>query len=137
MAFSSYLSHSLLNLGPEQAIVYDKVILNEGLAYNNATGTFTVPVSGLYLFSWSSVASQAPGSDAYDVWISIIVNTDRLTTAVGDSRGEWEDNQGSNTIILHVNKGDVVFTEHYGGTTLFADSRHRVTTFSGVLLYAD
>ena len=66
-----------------------------------------------------------------------MVNDDRYFTAMADSRGTWDDNQGSSTIILQVNESDSIYTVHYDGTDLFADGRHHVSTFTGALLYAD
>ena len=46
-----------------------------------------------------------------------MVNDDRYFTAMADSRGTWDDNQSSSTIILQVNESDSIYTVHYEGTT--------------------
>ena len=115
--FSAYLDHYLDDLGPMQIVPYNKVSLNEGAVYNNSTGVFVAPVSGTYLLSLFSVASRPPGQDDLQIWISIMVNDDRYFTAMADSRGTWDDNQSSSTIILQVNESDSIYTVHYDGTT--------------------
>jgi hypothetical protein len=53
VAFSVYLSHDIDHMGIGHHIVFDKTITNDGAGYNVHTGIFTVPVTGLYLFTFS------------------------------------------------------------------------------------
>jgi len=51
--FSAYLSATQLNAtgnGAAFTIVFDTVLFNQASSYNNATGIFTAPVTGKYLF---------------------------------------------------------------------------------------
>ena len=52
MAFSAYLDHTLSNIGNDQTIEFNKIILNEGGGYDQRTGVFTCPQSGLYLITF-------------------------------------------------------------------------------------
>lgn len=36
-----------------EIVIFDKVSLNEGNAYNVTSGIFTAPVDGIYSFSWT------------------------------------------------------------------------------------
>jgi hypothetical protein len=38
IAFSSYLDHGVQNPGIDQTIIYNKIVLNEGSAYNENSG---------------------------------------------------------------------------------------------------
>ena len=38
-------------------IVYDTVLYDTHNAYNNQTGVFTAPSSGLYIFTWTSAVA--------------------------------------------------------------------------------
>ena len=53
-AFSAYLSTSPTNVtgdGTAYTVIFDTVVKNQGSNYNNATGVFTAPITGLYAFS--------------------------------------------------------------------------------------
>ena len=52
IAFTAYLDHDLNNLGTDQVLPFNKVLLNDGQGYNNYTGTFVAPVSGVYSFTY-------------------------------------------------------------------------------------
>lgn len=52
VAFSAYVSNYQSSLAPHKIVTFDGVILNEGSGYNNHTGVFTSPVSGVYLVSF-------------------------------------------------------------------------------------
>jgi hypothetical protein len=54
VAFFAYLSKNLSKLGRGTKFVYDVVNLNDGNGYTKATGTFTAPSSGLYVFHVST-----------------------------------------------------------------------------------
>jgi hypothetical protein len=123
------------NLGVNQAIVYNKVLLNKGAAYNVYNGMFTAPKSGIYIFSWSSAARKIGAT--FDIWISLVVNASTQTTAVAESRDALYDHQGSSTAIIHVNKGDVVWTKRRGGAEIHSEPERRVSSFTGALLFAD
>ena len=52
--FHAYLSTNLINFtgdGTNATIVFDTVSTNVGSGYNNSTGVFTAPVTGLYHFT--------------------------------------------------------------------------------------
>ena len=51
IAFSAYLTDILSGLGVNHIILFDGITINEGSGYNQYTGVFTVPESGVYLFS--------------------------------------------------------------------------------------
>ena len=51
MAFSAYVDENTEPSGSENAYVFDKVLTNEGQAYDESTGVFTCPFSGIYVFT--------------------------------------------------------------------------------------
>ncbi|XP_060580171.1 uncharacterized protein LOC132736970 isoform X2 [Ruditapes philippinarum] len=138
IAFTAYLDHVIRNLGKDQPVVYNQILLNDGQAYSDKTGIFRVPVSGVYLLSWSVTARKLPGEHAYDVWVKLVVNGVHQTGAVAESRDDWDDNQGSNSVVLRLNQGDEVWTSHYFSyPDVFGDDTERTASFMGVLLYVD
>lgn len=54
-AFHAEMSSTKIH--PKDTIfVYDRVVTNEGSAYNQQTDKFTTPATGLYLFAWSALS---------------------------------------------------------------------------------
>ena len=53
VAFSTYLSHELNHLSIGHVIKMDQTFINDGNGYNQNTGIFTVPTSGVYLLTYS------------------------------------------------------------------------------------
>lgn len=66
---------------PKNAIyVYDRVVTNEGSAYNKQTGKFTTPATGVYLFAWSvSVIQGRPQMLPYLSTVNIQEESPRIT----------------------------------------------------------
>ena len=51
MAFSAYVD-ATTSLSISQKTVFDKILINEHQAYDQSTGVFTCPLSGVYMFSF-------------------------------------------------------------------------------------
>ncbi|XP_070188490.1 heavy metal-binding protein HIP-like [Littorina saxatilis] len=58
VAFQAQPSSGLVQLGADATVVYDKVNLTIGNAYDDHTGFFTAPLSGTYTFSVSCMAGM-------------------------------------------------------------------------------
>ncbi|KAK3086699.1 hypothetical protein FSP39_022185, partial [Pinctada imbricata] len=84
-------------------IVYDKVITNNGNAYNKATGKFTAPRDGPFVFTWTAITT-----DWFQINVYIYHNGRRLSVAQADSETDGQNSSGSNTIVLNLKKYDVV-----------------------------
>ena len=133
--FSAYLDHSVSNLGINQTIIFNTNLFNDAGAYNNTTGIYTCPVSGVYLFFF------AVGSGAqHQIVAKLVTNGVNQVGAIADSEYHAShEGHASNMVILRLAAGTHVSVENYrwnhqynfaeGGKT------DRFTTFSGVLLY--
>ena len=53
VAFYAYLSHSEPNPSLNHALIFDSVKTNVGGGYNEYSGMFTAPSSGVYVFTWA------------------------------------------------------------------------------------
>lgn len=122
IAFTAFLDHSIHNLSQDQPIIYNKVLLNDGGGYNVNTGMFRAPVSGVYLFSYSVGAKTIPGVQLqqYDVFTRLMVDGKHQLSAVAESTGLYDDEQGSTTAIIYVDEASTVWTKHEfrGGNNL-------------------
>ncbi|XP_053400811.1 uncharacterized protein LOC128557456 [Mercenaria mercenaria] len=129
IAFSAYLSHNIDHLSPGHTIKLDKVLLNDGNAYNPYTGTFTVPVSGVYMFSFHIDAFRP-------VHVRMLIDGRNTIDGVS-SPGQVHEMMGGNIVIVRVRHGQVIALEEYydsDGLLASADD-FRFVTLSGILLY--
>ncbi|KAH3777202.1 hypothetical protein DPMN_178640 [Dreissena polymorpha] len=132
VAFSAYLSRSIDHIGLGQVIKLDRTVLNDGNAYNIATGIFTVPITGVYLLSMS-VDSYA------ETHVTLMVNSARVADLISDATPQRHDMEimSSNTIIIRLYQGQSVWMEVTKGDDpqIIGNENWRYTTFSGLLMY--
>ncbi|KAK3577805.1 hypothetical protein CHS0354_024849 [Potamilus streckersoni] len=139
VAFSVYLDHAIHNLGPNQILIFNQILLNEGHAYNKFTGVFSATVGGVYIFAWSVAARDDGTLSAPDIWTKLVVNGEHKVSAVAESTQIRDDEMGTNVAILRLDQGDAVWIAHHdlGNTRdIFSSDSLRVVTFSGALLFA-
>ncbi|XP_041741993.1 complement C1q-like protein 2 isoform X1 [Coregonus clupeaformis] len=110
-------------------VIYKNIFTNTGDHYNNATGSFTAPVRGVYHFSFTMgdfLQSTVMG-------LSLFKNEQQIIHS-----GEWGDHMqfrsASNAVILQLEVGDVVFMQLPANYRIYDDSNHR-NTFTGILLF--
>lgn len=126
IAFSAYMDHEVRNLGQNQIVQFRYVLLNDGNAFNNNTGIFTVPFGGVYLLSFFA-------EDYHDFQsiIHMVCNHQILTSAI------VEPIPGGNVIFVRLNAGDRVWvTAATSDVNIEGYSTLRTSTFSGHFLYA-
>ena len=92
-----------------EVLQFDNVITDIGAGYNNQTGIFVVPESGVYMFSCSLL------DDSVHIMVhaDIMHNTRVLgrVFAVGEPNGHRD--QGSNTVFTYAAAGDQVVHDVY------------------------
>ncbi|XP_076102587.1 complement C1q-like protein 3 [Mytilus galloprovincialis] len=126
-AFYAYLSHDLPEPGGNRHLIYDTVKTNIGNAYNNITGTFTVPRNGIYSFTWST---RVQCSKAHTTELV-------LNTRVLGSTYIW---CGYNTVTGHVvtyaSQGEAVFVRTHSspGKGAIKSNNSGRSAFSGFLI---
>lgn len=91
-----------------ETVIFDKVSLNEGNAYDKTSGIFTAPLNGIYSFTWTTATR---GGKAF---ISELMQNGELITKM------FTDGSGRNGIEVttsHVNikmkKGDKAWIRAY------------------------
>ena len=116
IAFQSTLTNHLQNLKNQETVIFDKVRLNEGNAYNQKTGQFTATVGGVYSFNWKIFSS----SGKYFI-TEIVHNGNLIALNHCDGRGISSGHvSSSNQANIKMKKGDKVWIRTRGKDGLFA-----------------
>ncbi|XP_013878125.1 complement C1q tumor necrosis factor-related protein 6 [Austrofundulus limnaeus] len=111
----------------DTTLIYKRVILNVGNAYNQFTGTFTAPVAGVYYFTFFYHAGGYRESK-----LLLYKNADVVVmTHDHHSESDTADN-GGNAVFLQLQQGDQLFVKIEANTHVWGNDHH--TTFSGFLV---
>ena len=108
-------------------LIFDHVLLDTAHAYNNKTGVFTAPESGVYVLTWTT--SIYPHGWAYS---HILVNGQSYSHTIADSDEINDDHTATGIIVMQLNTGDRVYVQaepHNNKGTL--DSTWGHNSFSG------
>ncbi|VDI43996.1 Hypothetical predicted protein [Mytilus galloprovincialis] len=128
-SFSTSLTSPNQDLPLHRTIVYSTVITDTSVSYNSSDGIFTVPVSGVYVFTWSASCGEGRWQDTELVVDSIAYGYLKVNT-VDDKYSE----SSMQTVVLEVNKDQRVWIwSKEAGNRTFAGGNYN--TFSGWLLY--
>ena len=125
------MDNHLLHAGVHQTVIFDVVVTNLGNAYNNHIGVFIAPVTGTYVFSTTLVSYNFDNAHA-----QFVVNGHTITNMyVSKGNGDSGDDTTSQTIVLLLQKGDVVSIQNMDIDKGFLGFSY--STFSGFLLQED
>ncbi|CAG2208785.1 C1QL [Mytilus edulis] len=103
-AFYAYMSKTDASPGKGHTLKFDVIKTNINGGYNPFSGIFTVPVDGVYVFTFSlRLYSGVYG--AYE----IIKNAEVEGAAIGIIEGTSTQLQVTETIVFSANKGDIVY----------------------------
>ncbi|KAL3854092.1 hypothetical protein ACJMK2_013371 [Sinanodonta woodiana] len=126
ISFSATLStHKVF--GPNSAVLYNNVLLNKGNGYNMYRGSFTAPVSGIYVFHFFSLADKNS-----EIWQELYHNNDYVCALYGLTPSEFA--AAGNTAIVRLRSGDIVQIKARRSNTLFGEHDQVYSTFSGALI---
>ncbi|KAH3736860.1 hypothetical protein DPMN_043435 [Dreissena polymorpha] len=126
VAFTAIKETTQNNIGVNQNIIFEHVILNEGGAYHAQHGIFVAPVSGYYLFATSLLHPQIN-----QPLRGGLMHNGNLVAIAYATENIWA--QGSQTVVLKITTGDEVWIKNL-------DFEHEVvngdaySSFSGVIL---
>lgn len=104
VAFYAYMSHTEHNPGPHHTIIFDVPVTNLGNGYNHFSGIFSVPTSGVYVFSWTIADSQG----GY-VFSELVVNADVVGGILTETVSDNDRISTTGLIVKEVRQGDVVY----------------------------
>ncbi|XP_033741446.1 uncharacterized protein LOC117328158 [Pecten maximus] len=131
-AFSAQTSQHDVSLVTHQTVLFQHVILNEGSVYDNLTGVFTCPESGVYHFSVTIMVFFNE-----QVETELVVNGNQVM--VNYAAGNQRYNQGTNSVLVRLDFGDRVWVRIYNNPSIHTDGAIRIhgygwSTFTGFLI---
>uniref|UniRef100_K1PZ52 Heavy metal-binding protein HIP n=1 Tax=Magallana gigas TaxID=29159 RepID=K1PZ52_MAGGI len=115
IAFQSSLTKTLQNLKNQETVIFDKVSLNEGNAYDNSSGIFTAPLDGIYSFTWTVLTKYGK----YFL-TEIVLNGKKVVSNHTDGRGHDGNPMSTSHANIKMKKGDKVWIRTLGTDGLFA-----------------
>jgi hypothetical protein len=119
------MSANLNSLGNYAAVVFGKVTLNSGSAYNGKTGIFTAPADGIYSFTWTILANNG-----YYFNTQIVINGNIVAYNMADSKtGGSHYAATSTTAMIRMKRKDKVWIRAHGKQGVYAISDW--SSFSG------
>lgn len=128
---------SLDHVNSQEIIRFETTITDIGGAYNNKSGVFVVPISGIYLITSAICDHWAADQVAIHGDVNVhgeIVHNSKIVGRIYARAEDGRRDQGSTTVIISASEGDQVFVRHVD-TNNVAISGLLYTSFSGVLLY--
>lgn len=106
VCFSANLSrHKVFQV--DKAIIFDHVITNNGNGYDPETGEFIAPLRGRYLFTVTIRAQFCKQTTAE------ITCNEQMLGRVTAEYGRVDKASGSMTVVVELDRGDVVKVVHY------------------------
>uniref|UniRef100_A0A8W8LMJ7 C1q domain-containing protein n=1 Tax=Magallana gigas TaxID=29159 RepID=A0A8W8LMJ7_MAGGI len=128
IAFQSSLTNNLNNMKNHETVVFDKVSVNEGKAYDSSSGIFTAPLDGTYSFTWTTLTTGGK------YFISEIMQNGKVITKnYTDGRGRDGYEMSTSHANIKMKKGDKVWIRTYGNLGQHAVGGHWCY-FSGLKL---
>ena len=113
------------SVSSESTILFDTVRTNIGSGYNVDDGIFAAPFDGIYQFS----ATMMTGQNG-EIWAYFNLNGNEIANIYAHGTESRHD-QGANTVILQLYKGDRVCVVNNQESKIWG---HGYSTFSGNLL---
>ena len=108
IAFHAELSNGIKNLPHNHKVVFDKIHLNEGGAYDPKTGIFTCKEPGIYVFDWTILTHY--GQEFQSELMVDGVAHGRLHLAATSTKN---DRGGSSMVVVKLKPGNKVWVEPY------------------------
>ncbi|XP_051544250.1 caprin-2-like [Myxocyprinus asiaticus] len=114
----------------DQPIAFDQLHTNQGDMFDTATGRFTCPAAGTYVFLFHilKLAISVP------LYVNLIRNEEVMVSAYAND-GAPDHETASNHVLLQLFQGDQVWLRLHRGAIY--GSSWKYSTFSGFLLYQD
>lgn len=98
---------------------------DKGQAYNHYTGTFTVPETGVYVFTWTiSVLHTVCDTE-------LVLNNSIIGESYADSEHDNDYSTATHIVVVEANVGDAVFVRSQTSCSSIMSSTNTRSAFSG------
>ncbi|KAM9335373.1 complement C1q-like protein 4 [Symphorus nematophorus] len=111
----------------DKTLIYNTVVTNIGDAYNQSTGVFAAPVTGVYYFTFFY---HAGGHQATQ--LKLMKNSEFIVRTSDHRSGSDTADNGGNAAFLELQEGDQVYVRMTASSHVWA-AEHS-TSFSGFLV---
>lgn len=128
VVFYAYMSNSEPNPSIHHALIFNEVKTNVGGGYNEFSGMFSAPSSGLYVFTWTIYTG-----DHGQTGFSIYVNHDVVGATFGETdnnQNDFDSDSGSMAVSLNAHDNVYIRSSMACSTYVISDVSRR-TTFAG------
>uniref|UniRef100_UPI003AB009EB uncharacterized protein n=1 Tax=Centroberyx gerrardi TaxID=166262 RepID=UPI003AB009EB len=109
--------------GVSKTLIFNKVFTNIASAYDSTTGIFTVPVKGVYHFTFMTFGYNTHTSGA------ILAKNGHYQVSTWEFKGPDASDTTSNTVILNLNVGERI------SVILWQGGKVHTSVFSGFLVF--
>ena len=131
IAFYAEMTADFTSKRPGTKLVFDRAFTDVLNAYNNASGVYLVPKTGIYVFTW--VAREAKSQHSIELMVSKDVRGATFMKAQNN-----DDGSVSGTAVLRIKKGDEVYLRFPTGLNekqRIDNNHHGRSSFSGFRLH--
>ncbi|XP_022301102.2 complement C1q-like protein 4 [Crassostrea virginica] len=98
------MSAPMSNIGGHHTLIYDVIKTNSSHGLHPTAGVFTAPESGIYVSTWTIRVFN----NSYHGTDELEVNGQQVGALIAHS-GVSDNDTGSTSVVVHVNKGEDVF----------------------------
>nr|KAI8762829.1 type 2 C1q domain-containing protein [Biomphalaria glabrata] len=125
ISFAAQAASNIPYLKDTEVIVFDDVLVNNGAAYDARSGIFTVPVSGVYIFTATIVSG-------FNSTIETMLTMNGQEVARIYSGAYKNRGSGSNAVLLNLKEGDEIWVALFYGNGNYVHGKW--SSFSGALI---
>ncbi len=121
--------------GPQTRVIYDKIFVNVGNAWNSSSNEVIVPMTGVYLIELTAYVGNLPVNGNGNEHVQVMVNENQPITELQLDTSSFADFiTRSRANIVYLNAGDHLTVAIPTSGSLYFSGPEKVHAFNGMLL---